>query len=118
MDLLASHPTSASLKPWQQDRLLLQTVRALNETYTSPYHRKIDFSISKDTPREDVDALERLWRSLTENGVPDTIAYLTEEELFSAMRELEALKYDPETIRAALMAPPQGVDYYHHFFRS
>ncbi len=116
MDLLASHHSAASLKPWQQDRLLLQTVRALNETYEGAYRRKIDFAVSKDTPPEELNSLQSLLRSLKENGVPDTIAYLTEEEVFAALRDLEALEYDRETIQAALMAPPQGVDYYHHFF--
>ncbi|MGH7231082.1 MAG: class I SAM-dependent methyltransferase [Nitrospiraceae bacterium] len=117
MDLLATHPTSPSLKPWQQDRLLLRTVHALNETYESPYRRKIDFAISNETPPEELESLQRLLHSLKENGVPDTIAYLTEDEIFGAMRDLEAIGYEREIIQAALVAPPQGVDYYHHFFR-
>ncbi|WP_447978968.1 SAM-dependent methyltransferase [Candidatus Nitrospira bockiana] len=117
MDLLATHPRTASLKGWEQDRLILQTIRALNETYTSPYERKIDFPLSKDTPAEERQALEEILASLKPNGVPDTIAYLTEEELKDAEKDLEALGYDPDLIKTALFAPAQGVDYYHHFLR-
>ena len=50
--------------------------------------------------------------SFNKEGVPDTIAYLTEDEVWGAMRDLEPLGYDREGIRAALMAPPQPVDYF------
>ena len=117
MDLLATHRTSASLTPWQQDRLLLQTMHALNTAYSSPYRRKIDFSVSTDTPADERERMRELLDALKENGVPDTIAYITEEESFAATQELEALGYERDTIQAALVAPPQGVDYYHQFFR-
>ena len=117
MDLLATHRTSASLTPWQQDRLLLQTIHALNTVYRSPYRRKIDFSLSIDTPADERERMEELLATLKENGVPDTIAYITEEEALAATPELEALGYERDMIRAALVAPPQGVDYYHQSFR-
>jgi hypothetical protein len=117
MDLLATHETSSSLLPWQQDRLILRTIHALNQTYRAPYRRTIDFSLSADMPPEEREPLEAILRSLKADGVPDTIAYLTEDELSAATPELEQLGYDPDTIRAALAAPPQSIDYYHHSVR-
>ena len=115
MDLLATHPTSAELKAWEQDRLVLQTIRILNDTYHSRYRRALDFPLSKATPEEKRQELQGIIVSLKPHGVPDTIAYLTEEELMSASNDLEAIGYDRDLMQTALLAPPQGVDYYHHF---
>lgn len=112
-ELLASHPSAASLKPWEQDRLILQSIHALNEGYSSPYTRTIEFPLRDETPQGEREALRQLLASLRPDGVPDTIAYLTEDEVFRAMRQLEALGYEREAIRAALGAPPQAVEYLH-----
>ncbi len=117
MDLLATYPSAGSLKPWEQDRLILRTVRALNERYHSPYERTIDFPIQQDMPAEERASLEDIVLSLKRDGVPDTIAYLTEEEVFGSIGELEALGYDRQAMRAVLMAEPSTVEYRHLFCR-
>lgn len=117
MDLLATHPASHKLKGWEQDRLVLQTIRALNETYESSYSRKIDFPLSKQTPAEEREALQGILLSLKADGVPDTIAYLTEEEVSAAERDLEAIGYDVDLLKTALLAPANAIDYYHQLFR-
>ncbi|MER3423530.1 MAG: hypothetical protein C4293_10140, partial [Nitrospiraceae bacterium] len=117
MDLLATHPRAASLNGWEQDRLIIKTVHAVNGSYHGPYKRKIEFPLSKEMPAEEREALQAVLESLKEDGVPDTVAYLTEEEVFAAMPDLEALGYDREMIRMALLAPPPPVDYYHQFLR-
>ncbi len=53
---------------------------------------------------------------LKPEGVPDTVAYITESEAFEVIGELENLGYDRELIRAALTAPPQDIEYCHFFF--
>jgi hypothetical protein len=117
MDLLATHPKAGKdLKPWERDRLTIQTVRALDETYESPYERKLEFPIATDTPTEERETLQGMLLSLKRTGVPDTVAYLTEEELFAAMKDLEAIGYEREAITMALNAPPSPVEYYHFAF--
>lgn len=116
MDLLATHPSAGTLKPAGQDELILNTIRALDEVYRSPYRRKLHFPLREDLPQQDRDRLQGLLRSLKEGAVPDTVAYLTEEELLGARRELEALGYDRDALAAALAVPPQEVDYTHLFF--
>ena len=59
-----------------------------------------------------------LAQSLPPNGVPDTIAYLTEAEVWKAMAELQKLGYDSDGVKAMLQLPPQPVDYTHLFFTS
>jgi len=118
MDLIATHPSAGTrMAPWEQDRLMLKTLRALNETYRSPYVRHLDFPIPLEMPPEERDALQALVRSLTPTGMPDTVAYLTEEELALASKDLEDIGYDPQSFMIALTAPPSPVDYFHAYVR-
>lgn len=114
MDLLATHPSAGpTLEPWEQDRLVLKTIKALNETYESPYHRRFEFPLSTNMPPDERETLGALLRSLKDNGVPDTVAYLTEEELSGAQKDLEAIGYDSDAIKMALGAPPSPIEYCH-----
>ncbi len=115
MDLLALHPDAATLRPWEQDRLILQTIQALNNTYESPYQRKIEFPLQSGMPREEQEAARATLSSLKPTGVPDTIAYLTEAEMLRAVPDLEKLGYVRDAIWAALSVPAQPMDYRHLF---
>ncbi|MGA6827136.1 hypothetical protein ACO9S2_05915 [Nitrospira sp. NS4] len=115
MDLLATHPSAGpKLQSWEQDRLVLKTIKALNESYESPYSRKLDFPLQDKMPQEERETLNGMLLSLKRNGVPDTVAYLTEEELATAAPDLEGVGYDPDTVNVALTAPPSPIEY-HHF---
>ncbi|HMU54426.1 MAG TPA: SAM-dependent methyltransferase [Nitrospira sp.] len=114
MDLLATHPSAGTkMEPWEQDLLLLKTVRALDDVYQSPYERKMEFPLRVDTPAVERDGMQALVDGLKATGVPDTVAYLTEEELTAASRNLEEIGYDPHSFLIALTAPPSPVDYFH-----
>jgi hypothetical protein len=69
-------------------------------------------------PPEERDTLQALVRSLSPTGIPDTVAYLTEEELALASKDLEDIGYDPQSFMIALTAPPSPVDYFHAHVRS
>ena len=96
---------------------MLKTLRALNETYRSPYEHRLDFPIPFEMPLEERESLQALVRALKPAGIPDTIAYLTEEELSVASKDLEAIGYDPQSFMIALTAPPSPVDYFHCLIR-
>jgi hypothetical protein len=114
MDLLATHPSAGpKLQPWEQDRLVLKTIRALNETFESPYRRRLAFPLGTTIPPEERETLGAILRSLKDTGIPDTVAYVTEEELTRAQRDLEDIGYDPDTIAMALSAPPSPIEYCH-----
>jgi len=116
MDLLASHPYPPEGEPWQLDAFILRTLEAVNQTYRSPYQRRIEFPIMESTPPKERAELEALLQALPDHGVPDTIAYLTEAEIQEAMPALEKLGYDADGIKAMLQFPPQPVDYMHFSF--
>jgi Putative S-adenosyl-L-methionine-dependent methyltransferase len=114
MDLLATHPTAGPrLQAWEQDRLVLKTIKALNETCTSPYSRTFDFPLGNNIPPEERETLNGMRLSIKRGGIPDTVAYLTEEELTRAAKDLESIGYDPDTLGIALNAPPSPVEYCH-----
>ena len=114
MDLLATHPTAGKkMESWEQDRLILKTIRALNETYQSPYDTTIDFPLRPDMPMDQRDTLHTLIQGLKPGGIPDTVAYITEDELMQASSDLEDAGYDPQLFHIALTAPPGPVDYFH-----
>ncbi|MDH4193428.1 MAG: class I SAM-dependent methyltransferase [Nitrospirota bacterium] len=118
MDLLASHPSPPEGQAWELDALILRTLQALNRTYRCPYQRHIEFPLSESTPAHERAELEAIVQSLPSDGVPDTIAYLTEAEIWKAMPDLQKLGYDSEGIKAMLQLPLQPVDYTHMFFAS
>lgn len=114
MDLLATHPSAGPrLQAWEQDRLVLKTIKALNETFESSYRRRIDFPISTTMPPEERAMSNAILHSLKDNGIPDTVAYLTEEELLRAQSNLEEIGYEMDAIRMALNAPPSPIEYCH-----
>jgi len=113
MDVLAMHPSAPSLPPGKQDRLVLQTIRALNEVYRSPYRRTFDFPLRADLPPDERESLQNLLASLPAEGIPDTVAYLTEDELERSLRSLDLLGYETEFVKIALGAPPNPVEYCH-----
>lgn len=118
MDVLACHPQVGTMaQPWELDRLTVRTIQALNNSYESPYERQLDFPLREDGPPQERHDLAQTIRSLTRKGLPDTVAYLTEDELLRAQNDLASLGYDRESILMALGAPAGPVEYYHFFFR-
>ena len=115
MDLLATHPSAGpTLEAWEQDRLVLKTITALNGTCESPYRRVLNFPLGKNMPPEERETLNGMLLSLKHQGIPDTVAYLTEEELRRAAKDLEEVGYDSEAVNIPLTAPPSPIEY-HHF---
>ena len=52
------------VQPWELDRLTVKTIRTLNETYESPYQRKIEFPLRSEMPAEERDAAQGILLSL------------------------------------------------------
>jgi SAM-dependent MidA family methyltransferase len=114
MDLLATHHSAGpKLQAWEQDKLVLKTIRALNETFESPYRRRLEFPLGATMPPDERETLGVILRALKDNGTPDTVAYVTEEELTRAQKDLEKIGYDVDTIQMAMTAPPSPVEYCH-----
>ncbi|HEV8242865.1 MAG TPA: hypothetical protein VGQ07_02640, partial [Nitrospirales bacterium] len=95
----------------------LKTIQALDGAYRSPYRRTIDFPIRPETPEPDRAELQTLLQGLPPTGVPDTIAYLSEEEVLGAITDLEALGFERVRVQEVLAAGlPRDIDYYRFSF--
>ena len=95
----------------------MKTLKALDGRYRSPYSRTIDYPIGPDTPEPERAGLETLLKGLPATGVPDTIAYVSEEEVLGAVTDLEALGFERARIQAALAADARrDIDYYRFSF--
>src|SRR3989442_335726 len=117
VDLLEAYPSLGRLKPWERDRLILQTLKAVGRGYRSPYHRPIDFPIQAEIPDPQRRELQALLESLPPTGVPDTIAYLSEEEVLGALPHLEALGFEAGRVQENLgKGPPRDIGYYRFSF--
>lgn len=115
VDLLETYPSPRQLKPWEQDRLTLKTLKALDGRYRSPYSRTIDYPIRPDTPEPERAGMETLLKGLPMTGVPDTIAYLSEEEVLGAITDLEALGFERARVQDLLAAGARREIEYHRF---
>ena len=93
------------MEPWEQDRLILRTIAALNKTYESPYASRMEFPVRAEMPAQEREALLLLVQDLKPSGVPDTVAYLTEEELMRAAGDLEEVGYDTPRVSDRVECP-------------
>jgi SAM-dependent methyltransferase len=115
VDLLNTYPFPQKLRAWERDRLVLNTLKALSRVYASPYRREIDYPIREEIPEPERTALRDLLASLPPTGIPDTIAYLTEDEILATLPELEALAFSREEILALFTTQARirpEIDYY------
>lgn len=102
VDLLETYPSPEHLKQWERDRLVLKTLQALDSGYASPYRRTLDYPTTAETPEPERTELAAILEGRPRTGVPDTIAYLSEEEILRAMTDLEALGFERERIQQLL----------------
>ena len=110
VDLLETYPSPRRLRPWERDRLILKTLHVLSSVSESPYRRRIDYPFHPETPEPVRREMLALLEQLPPNSVPDTIAYLTEEEVLKALPALTGLGFESERIEQALRASARNVD--------
>ena len=113
VDLVQAHPGLRRMQPWDVDRLMIQTLHALNAHYRSPYRNKLDYPPVPGTPKKQRRQLAELVRRLSAAGVPDTVAYITQSEVEQAAAGLRKLGYREADLRAAFQAPPPPVAFAH-----
>ena len=117
VDLLQHHPQVAHMPGWDRDILMLRTLQALNAVYHSPYSGKLEYPPMQGTPKKQRKQILQLAKNLSAHGVPDTVAYVTKEEVLSALKPLRKLGYREKDIEAAFHSPPAPVSFIHIQFK-
>ena len=69
------------------------------------------------TPKKQRKLISQLVKSLSARGVPDTVAYVTQEEVFTALKPLRKLGYREKDLSASFQSPPPPVSFIHIQFK-
>ena len=117
VDLVQNHPQVAQMPGWDRDILMLRTLQALNSVYHSPYSGKLEYPSMPGTPKKQRKLISQLAKSLSARGVPDTVAYVTKEEVFTALKPLRKLGYREKDLSASFQSPPPPVSFIHIKFK-
>ena len=118
VDLVQNHPHTPSMAPWDRDILMLGTLHALNTVYRSPYSGKLNYPALEGTPKKQRKQITLLAKNLSSRGVPDTVAYVTRDEVLAALKPLRKLGYREKDIQSAFQSPPSAVSFIHIQFSS
>jgi SAM-dependent MidA family methyltransferase len=113
VDLVQNHPQVANMAPWDRDILMLGTLHALNTVYRSPYSGKLNYPAIEGTPKKQRKHIAQLAKNLSSRGVPDTVAYVTREEVLAALKPLRKLGYREKDIQSAFQSPQPPVSFVH-----
>ena len=69
------------------------------------------------TPKKQRKQILQLAKNLSARGVPDTVAYVTKEEVFAALKPLRKLGYREKDIESAFHSAPLPVSFIHIQFK-
>ncbi len=111
VEVMQCHPQVPQMDSWDRDVLMLQTLNAINGTYRSPYKNKIEYPPTPGTPKKQRKLIGQLAKKLSPHGVPDTVAYVTEGEVLSAMKPLKKLGYREKGLQMAFHQVPPPVSF-------
>lgn len=117
VEIVQNHPQVAHMEGWDRDILMLRTLQALNAVYHSPYPGKLEYPPMPGTPKKQRKLIQQLAKNLSNRGVPDTVAYVTKEEVLAAFKPLRKLGYREKDIEAAFHSPPPPVSFIHIQFK-
>jgi hypothetical protein len=117
VELVQNHPQVANMPGWDRDILMLRTLQALNSVYHSPYPGKLEYPPMQGTPKKQRKQILQLAKNLSGRGVPDTVAYVSKEEVLAALKPLRKLGYREKDIEAAFHSPPAPISFIHIQFK-
>ena len=81
------------MSSWDRDILMLETLNALNKVYKSDYQFRMKYTSMEGTPSSQQQQIKELVDQLNIDGVPDTVAYVTEKEVRQVSSDLALLGY-------------------------
>ncbi|MFQ5449852.1 MAG: class I SAM-dependent methyltransferase [Nitrospinaceae bacterium] len=111
VEILQSHPQIPQMAPWDRDLLMVQTLHALNRAYRSPYKNKMEYPLLPGTPKKQRKQIAQLVKKLSPYGVPDTVAYVTDGEVFSVIGTLKRLGYSERGLHQVFDGPPDAITF-------
>lgn len=117
LEIVQAHPQISRMTPWDADILMLSTLQTLNGNYRSHYKRKMEYPVMPDTPKKQRKKIAELVQKMNPFGVPDTVAYVTREEVFSVLKQLLRLGYRERDLQHAFHGSDQPIRFIHIHFQ-
>ena len=96
VELVQTHRDAPNMPSWDRDILMLKTLNTLNKAYKSHYESKMKYKAMEGAPSHQQKQINELVGKLSINGVPDTVAYVTENEVMQVSADLARLGYDEQ----------------------
>ena len=116
LELVQSHPEASHMEIWERDILLLETLHVINIVYKSPFKHKLEYPTMPGAPKKFRKKIEQLVKTLNPWGVPDTVAYLTRDELVASSHRLHKLGYREKHLQIAFKACKKPVSFIYSRF--
>ena len=117
VEILQNHPQITQMATWDRDLLMVQTIHAMNSAYRSPYKNKMKYPLVEGTPKKQRKLMAKLVDNLSSRGVPDTVAYVSQSEVVSALKPLRKLGYREKDLLRAFQSPPPAIAFTAQHFR-
>lgn len=111
VELLQTHKDAPDMDPWDRDILMLKTLHILNTTYQSPYQSKLEYPVMEGTPNAPRQKITKLADTLSSNGVPDTVAYVSEKEVQQVSAGLAELGYEERNYIPLFQGPLEPISF-------
>ena len=106
VELVQTHHNASNMPSWDRDILMLKTLHILNKAYKNQYKTKMKYPAMEETPSSQRQQIKELADKLSVNGVPDTVAYVSEKEVLQVSADLAELGYDEQQYTSLFQGPP------------
>ena len=111
LELVQTHHNAPDMPPWDRDILMLKTLHILNKTYKNPYQSHMKYPAMEGTPNGQRQQITKLADTLSINGVPDTVAYVSEKEVKQVAADLDQLGYNERGYTSLFQGPVDPISF-------
>ena len=111
VELVQTHRDALNMPSWDRDILMLKTLNTLNKVYKNHYQSKMKYAAMEGTPSSQQKQIKELAGKLSINGVPDTVAYVTEKEVMQVSSDLAVLGYDEQQYAPLFKGPIEPISF-------
>ena len=111
VELVQTHRDALNMPSWDRDILMLKTLNTLNKVYKNHYQSKMKYAAMEGTPSSQQKQIKELADKLSINGVPDTVAYVTEKEVMQVSSDLAVLGYNEQQYAPLFKGPIEPISF-------
>ena len=111
VELVQTHSDAPNMSSWDRDILMLKTLNILNKAYKNHYQSEMKYTAMEGAPSSQQKQIKELASKLSTNGVPDTVAYVTEKEVMKVSADLAELGYDEQLYAPLFQGSTEAISF-------